>query len=250
MTWKLQFRAAALLKQASRALGVDIVREKNSPRRTLLGLRSRPIRSIIDVGANSGQFAKTMREFFPSAGIWSFEPLEEDYKALEGWAGQQNGLVRCFNVAIGDREGLINMNRHLQHSPSSSILATTGFLERTLPQTGPQQRVEVNITTLDVALDGMFEDFHPEILLKLDVQGYEEHVLRGARALLQRVDHVLLEVNLADLYEEQASFTRLVCTLADFGTGYRGNLAQAYGNDGSALWCDALFSRHPIAKHV
>jgi len=68
-----------LIKSFFNRIGFDFVRSKNSPNQTLLGLKYLPIRTVIDVGANIGQFGDYILQFFPSATIYSFEPLPEPF---------------------------------------------------------------------------------------------------------------------------------------------------------------------------
>ena len=75
-----------ITKKLFNIVGADVIRLKNSPKHTLLGLRNLPINSIIDVGANKGQFAKYISAFFPKAHLYSFEPLPEPYEELNRWA--------------------------------------------------------------------------------------------------------------------------------------------------------------------
>ena len=83
-------------------MGFDILRSQNSPRQMLCGLKSLPIRTIIDVGSNTGQFANYISTVFPKAQIYCFEPLPEPYALLQRWARSQHGRVEAYNMAIGD----------------------------------------------------------------------------------------------------------------------------------------------------
>lgn len=225
-------------------LSADVIRLRNSPRETLLGLRHRHIRTVIDCGANAGQFARYVSGFFPEAFLFCFEPLAEPYAKLSAWAATQEGRVRCFQVALGDQEGEAVMRHHLEHSPSSSLLATTGHEVALFPETARQSEVVVPVTTLDTILTDFMDGMAQDILLKLDVQGYEDRVLRGATRLLGKVQACLLEVSVDPLYQGQASFKDLVMLLDASGLEYAGNLDQAYGEDGRVMWLDALFVRH------
>ncbi len=59
-----------LVKTVFRQLGLDIRRLRNEPTETLLGLNKRPVRTVVDVGANRGQFAQYISNFFPEAAIY------------------------------------------------------------------------------------------------------------------------------------------------------------------------------------
>jgi hypothetical protein len=80
-----------------------------------------------------------------------------------------------------------------------------------------------------------------EILLKLDVQGSEDRVLRGGTRVLSKCRAVVLEASLDPLYERQADFLGLAQFLRGAGFTYVGNLDQSYGADGRVMFLDAVF---------
>lgn len=232
-----------ILKIIFRAVGLDIIRSKNNPGITLLGLRKIPFNTIIDVGANSGQFAKKITSFYPNAKIYCFEPLPEPFNELEAWAGTQNGRVVPLNLALGDKEGEAEMFLHENHTPSSSLLATTKLNEHYYPSTKVQKCICVRQMTLDAALEEMQIDLSQEILIKLDVQGYEDRVIAGGRETFAKATACILEVCLDSLYAGQADFLKLLMMLEDLGYRYAGNLDQSYGEDGHCIFIDAVFLR-------
>jgi FkbM family methyltransferase len=240
-----------LVRACLNRAGFDVIGLRNSPnrpRQTLLGLRARPIRTVIDVGANTGQFSREASGLLPDAGFYCFEPLPEPFAALSAWAETQKGRVKPFNLAIGDREGATEMFLHEDHTPSSSLLATTRLAERHYPFTQAQKRVYVMQTTLDAALAGMQDSLPPEILIKLDVQGYEDRVIAGGTGIFARAAACIVEINLDALYDGQAGFRQLLSTLEGMGFRYGGNLDQAYGDDGHCIFVDAVFLRRAAEK--
>ncbi len=208
---------------------------------TLLGLRERPFRTIIDVGANTGQFARKMSDFFPTAKLYCFEPLPEPFDVLAVWAKSQKGRVETFNLAIGDTEGEAEMFLHEDHTSSSSLLATTELTEQYYPFTKGQRRICIRQTTLDAVFAEVKYELSTEILLKLDVQGYEDRVIAGGNEIFRKSSACIVEVSLDTLYEGQAGFRELLIMLDDLGYRYAGNLDQAYGEDGHCVFLDAIF---------
>lgn len=229
------------LRRLLQSVGLDIVRAGNAPRTTLLGLNQRPIRTIIDCGANSGQFARYVRQLFPDASLYCFEPLAEPFQSLSAWAEKQQGRVSCFKVALGQDDGTVTMHHHVAHSPSSSLLRTTPQEEARFAKTLRQVGVSVPLAKLDTILGSRLDLMASEILLKLDVQGYEDRVLSGADRVLRKADACVLEVCVFPLYHAQAAFSRLVSLLDEYGFVYRGNLDQSYSEDGQVMWLDAVF---------
>lgn len=237
-----------MAKTAFNRAGFDIIRASNNPRRTLLGLRDSSFQTIVDVGANTGQFAKHISSFFPEAKIYCFEPLPTPFEELSRWAKMQNGRVTAVNLALGDKEGEAEMFYHEHHSPSSSLLATTKLNEKYYPFTKIQSRISVKQATLDMALAELKDEFLPEILIKLDVQGYEDRVISGGEKTFKRASACIVEVCLDTLYEGQAGFVNLLTMLNDLGYQYAGNLEQSYGKDGHCVFLDALFLRHDAER--
>lgn len=168
-----------IIRKGLNLLGFDVIRLHQVPKRTLLGLSRHNIGTIIDVGANEGQFARTAAKIFPRAELYCFEPLEDPFRKLSAWAQSQNGRVRCFQMALGDQEGEAEMHLHVQHTPSSSLLASTATCHRLYPQTQVESLTRVRVSTLDEALKDALDRMPRELLLKLDVQGFEDRVLRG-----------------------------------------------------------------------
>lgn len=237
-------RLKKIVRSGVNRFGFDVVRLQRSPKRTLLGLSRLNIGTVIDVGANQGQFARNIIEFFPRAELYCFEPLEGPFRKLSAWAKARDGRVHCFHMALGDREGEAEMHLHEQHTPSSSLLAATDTCHRLYPQTQAERMTRIRISTLDVALESSVLHRMPrDILLKIDVQGFEDHVLRGGRRVLSQCRAVLLEVSLEPLYEGQAVFHGLTQLLHEAGFRYAGNLDQTYGEDGRVVFLDAIFLR-------
>lgn len=230
------------IRRILNASGLDIVRVSSSPRRSLLGLVNFPIRSIIDIGANEGQFARLIRGFFPQATLYCFEPLPVPYQALSRWAATQPaGNVRTYNMALGDTDGDASMYCHSDHTASSSFLSTTTTAAHLYPFVQRQESVNVALRSLDSLFPQPETDLESEILVKLDVQGYEDRVLRGGAAVFKCSRACIVEINLDRLYEGQAEFKEVLSLLSDFGYRYRGNLDQTYAPDGHVVFADMVF---------
>ncbi len=235
-----------LIKTALNIIGLDVVKTSKSPIHSLLGLRHLPFHTIIDVGANEGQFAKMISKYFPNASIYCFEPLPAPFKKLSEWAESQNGRNKVFNIALGDTEGVVEMFSHLDHSPSSSFLRTTKINEELYPFMKKQTSVLVPMTTLDKIVVNLPNPLAAEMLIKLDVQGYEDRIIRGGTETFRKARACILEVGLDALYEEQATFGSILSLLHNLGFHYIGNLDQAYADDGHVIYIDAVFANKSL----
>jgi FkbM family methyltransferase len=232
-----------LIIKAFNLLKLDLIKLSNSPKHKMLGLINLPINTIIDVGANEGQFTKMISNYFPQARIYCFEPLPEPFKILEKWAESRKGKVILFNVALGDIEGKVEMFSHLDHCFSSSLLKTTEICERLYPLTKKQSSLEVNLTKIDKVFIDLPEGLIPDILVKLDVQGYEDRVIKGGIKTFRKARAFILEVSLDNLYHKQTSFKDIFLLLYDLGFNYIGNLEQSYAHDGHVIFIDAVFMK-------
>ena len=230
-------------KRVVRALGFDVVRLKNVPRETFLNLASRRFDSILDVGANDGGFAKSVVRRFPDAALHCFEPLPGPADALRRWASSSGfSRITVHEIALSDREGEAEIIEHVDHSASSSLLPLTAEGASLFPFAARSEKRLIRLTTLDAwaaAQPGSLG----RSLLKLDVQGFEDRVLRGGGRTMSSVDACIVEVSIARLYDGQARFVDLVNALNEAGLTYFGNLEQQHDKRGAPIFLDCVFVR-------
>lgn len=231
-----------LVVRTAAMLGMHVSRLSKQPVTTVMGHIYRPIDLILDIGANEGQFAHEMRAKFPHAHIISVEPLPGPFAVLEAWA-KADGNATALNLALGEAEAILRINVHLDHSTSSSLLATHEEGLGTFPEMTRQHSVETPVRRLDDVLAETGRAVGINTLLKLDVQGFEEKVLRGAPETLGRVGALLTEVCIDPLYEGQAEFFTLCRIAQDAGLHYAGNYSQYCAQDGHVIFLDAFFTR-------
>ncbi len=166
-------------------------------------LQRQNIRTVLDVGANEGQFIKAARALFPAASIFAFEPNPRLTQPLQDLlsAGSANAV---FQIACG-REPKI-MPLHLAtFSPATSLLSPTSLQVPEFPAVETEQTIDVKVERLDHVVEQHGSARKP-YLLKIDVQGFELEVLDGAVRILPDVAAIVCEVNTALFYEGQASF--------------------------------------------
>lgn len=108
------------------------------------------INTVIDVGANTGQFAKQIADILPQAAILSFEPLDDCYQQLLE-AMKEHPRFRAFNCALGEREESLVMH-HNEFSAFSSILSMTDLHRSAFPKTSNAADETVNVRPLDSVL--------------------------------------------------------------------------------------------------
>jgi FkbM family methyltransferase len=204
-------------------------------------LKQAGVLSVIDVGAHTGEFASAVRAVLPEAHVYAFEPLPDCCSKLQSRLGRNTSL-QAFQVALGDGQGSVEFWRS-SFAKSSSVLRMSSLHQEAFPWSAGNESMKVPLQALDDYADKM--ELTPKTLLKIDVQGYEDRVLRGATRILQQVHYVLVEVSVSPLYEGQAQFHTIYELLVRSGFSYMGNLEQlASPLDGSILQLDALFARN------
>lgn len=206
-------------------------------------LRKLDINTIYDVGANNGEFVKFISKIFPEAQIYSFEPLKEPFDELKSNTSRVN-KIKYLNYALGDYDGESSIY-HNQFSPSSSILKMTDAHKNPFPYTKESYEEKIKIKKLD----SVFQEFEnrENILLKIDVQGFEMNVLKGSESFISSVGMIIIETSFETLYESQPLFKDIYAYLAGKGFEYKGNLGQLCSPvDGKILQADAIFIRNKI----
>jgi FkbM family methyltransferase len=213
----------------------DTFRMLNRPWFNQLG-----ISTVIDIGANTGQFAVTINALLPEARIYSFEPIPECFHQLQKRMGNVKKFTG-FNIALGDIHGEIKYEYN-SYSPSSSFMPMTDLHKTVYPFARESKVINVKVQTLNSIEDSL--NINESLLVKLDVQGYEAKVLRGGDKILRRAKLILIEVCFEELYEQQALFDDIYRILVDWNFEYKGLGEQSYNPlNGKILFADAIFLR-------
>jgi FkbM family methyltransferase len=157
---------------------------------------------IVDVGANIGQFAFMAHTVMPHLPIYSFEPDPTCFKELKQTFASHEIAGECFSNALAEKQGIINLNVY-ESSANNSILLREN--ERAL------EIKEVDCSTLDI-FDEQLSALKC-LYLKIDVQGAELSVLRGASQFLKRCKFVQLEVSLVNAYSGNAHIADIMSVM-------------------------------------
>jgi FkbM family methyltransferase len=200
---------------------------------------SENISTVIDVGANRGQFTTFALWRFPAARVFAFEPLPTACGTLRIVTSRKRDRVRIFELALGDSDVRAEL-RVAREDDSSSLLDLTQMGESVAPGARPVTRQTVQVTRLDnILAEGQLV---ADVLLKIDVQGYEQNVLEGARSLLSRVAEIFVECSFIELYRGQP----LAEGIGTFLNGHGFELAETRPSlvrDGQTVQADLLFRR-------
>jgi len=199
-------------RQFLRRLGYEITaHEADSDLGMQNLLAARGIQTVIDVGANQGQYADHVRTLGFQGHIHSFEPGSAAFALLER-ASRQDPTWEAHQLALGSEAGVAEL-MVAQNSVSSSLLP----VERAHLDAAPQSRTDSTERVTVSTLDRECERAEGPLLVKIDTQGYELPVLRGARDTMSRIAAVQVELSFAPLYAGQSSYLGLLTFLADAG---------------------------------
>lgn len=165
--------------------GVDVLHDVK------LKMEGYRFRTFLDVGANKGQSAGYIRASFPSATIHCIEPIKDTFDILQRNAGQLN--LSCHNIALGARNEEVEVEVDVQNRKSTrnSLVRENNVHNATTVKT---ETVQVTTLTDFCAANNIREiDF-----LKIDTEGYDLEVLKGATELLENnaVSFVQAEVSM------------------------------------------------------
>jgi|TARA_B110000093_G_scaffold168307_1_gene195325 FkbM family methyltransferase len=166
--------------------------------------------TIIDIGSNKGQFILLMEQIFPNKIVYSFEPIIEMINKQKKFFKYKKNIT-FHNLALGSsicsKEFLIT-----SRMDSSSFLKVASNTNKSKNYSVIEKR-DIKVSTLDEIL--LNEIFLYPLLIKMDVQGYELEVLKGAKNLLKKTDYLLLEVSENEMYQNQPTEKIIIEYLKD-----------------------------------
>ncbi|MDX2146497.1 MAG: FkbM family methyltransferase [Planctomycetota bacterium] len=193
----------------------------------------------IDVGAHYGEKSERFLRKFPRGTVYAFEPSPTALEPLRERAARVPG-IRPVELAVGERSGEVELNLTAD-SMCSSVLPPSKAGLRTYPgRLDVQSRAKVPMVSLDEWT--RHERIHRVDFLKIDVQGLELAVLRGASRLLREgVIAVNCEAQLVPEYEGASLFRDIDRFFADTGfTLYQIHEVWTVG-EGQTSYLDAVW---------
>ncbi|MCE5291994.1 MAG: FkbM family methyltransferase [Nocardiaceae bacterium] len=233
-------RARSLARRAVNKAGLEVSRFPFFPRLASI-LEQNDISTVVDVGANIGQYGRYLRSAGYGGRIISVEPLSDAFAQLSR-AAQSDPTWDVLHAAVSSDEGEVTINRSA-NSVSSSILAP---LDAHL-DAASESRIVGRETVRSVTVDGLLRDFGVnarQTMLKIDVQGFEADVLDGAEATLSSVGGLQIELSVIPLYDGSTTLLDMLCRLTESGLDLW-MLEPGFSDAKSLrmLQCDGVFLR-------
>jgi FkbM family methyltransferase len=200
------------------------------------------IKSIIDIGANNGEFSEFLSTYFDAQVTVAIEPLPSQIALIK----QRRNVIKNLIVhecAVSDHNSQAIFYEH-SYSPASSLLKVSNISVDEFPQTlEVAQKINVDIRRLDDLIDQSI--LHNELLIKIDVQGLEDKVIQGGLDTFSKARFVLIEMSLVHMYDNQPLFEEVheILVNADFRLAGIKNQINSTKN-GQPLFLHCLYMRH------
>jgi FkbM family methyltransferase len=159
------------------------------------------INCVLDVGAHQGWYGRMLAEMGYDGHIVSFEPVRENFDALCRASASNPQRWTAHNVALGSTDGTTTINV-ARRSDFSSLWPTNDYARQQFPvMSDPIRTEEVRIARLDTILESVVAHIEaPRIFLKMDTQGNDMEVFRGAQRSLDRIEALQAELYFREVY--------------------------------------------------
>lgn len=202
--------AKNVIKRTLRHLGYDLVQY---PSRETYGEHIRELVKILeidlvlDVGAHHGEYGLFLRELGYAGRIISFEPVTVNFDVIAQRCAH-DPTWQAYNLALGSEDADRSMNV-MSNSFLNSFLAPNEA--RWLDGNRVERIDTVTVRRLDGLFDQMLNDVGARsVFLKMDTQGWDLEVLRGANACISRIGAVQSEIPLKTIYKGMPSFMEVI----------------------------------------
>ena len=205
-------------------------------------LKNYNIDTVLDVGANIGQYGSELRNIGFNGKIISFEPTSDAFKKLEKLAkNDKNWDVHNFSLGDFDGETEINIAKN---SVSSSMLESLPQLTLSAPDAKFINKETITVKKIDSIFDEL-DLKNKNIYLKIDTQGYENMVINGAKNSLTQIIGIQIEMALIPTYEGAITFEEMIEKLKSFNFNTTSIESGYYDkNTGKLLEVDGVFFKN------
>ena len=180
-------------------------------------LKHHNINVVLDVGANVGQYATSIRRAGYDKKIISFEPLQKNNDALKKLCANDITWSLHDRCAVGEEAGSVDINVS-ESNDMSSILNIDDKMTEALPKSRYVTTEKVDVITIDSTIDAITNQ-NDNVFIKIDTQGFENAVIQGALKSLTsgKIIGVQLELSMLPLYSGEVTYDSICKKMADLG---------------------------------
>jgi FkbM family methyltransferase len=246
MSW-LKSRAHNLLRRHGRELVRWPLAEPLAAHLQQL-FRVADVNCVLDVGAHYGEFAQLLRGFGYTGRIISFEPDPDSYRLLAERALLDTHW-RTLRMALGAEDGTAMLNI-MHHDQLNSLRAPSLAGRAIIPEGGMTLKgvEEVDLRRVDSIFEHCVSGIgSPRVFLKVDVQGYDLEVFRGASASMHYVVALQSEVSAKPIYEHAPPFGEAIQFLRSLGFDITGFFSAGSLANLAVIDLDCVMVRADIA---
>jgi FkbM family methyltransferase len=202
------------------------------------------IGTIIDIGSNEGQFIGQINQVIPGKKIIAFEPIKQCFEKLV--VNTKNLNVLAFNCGLSDLNGTTEINIS-QNFVSSSILPMAKLHKNLYPESNYVNTQIIELKRLDDAIKDV--TLRDNILIKMDVQGYENKVIAGGEETIKKAAILIVESSFQPIYEGQWLFEDLFQYFISKGFKFVGFTEQINSKQtGIPVYADSIFIKADLVK--
>lgn len=186
-------------------------------------LKKYKIGTFIDVGSYTGEDSRVINYIFPKARIIAFEPDINNFNYIKEKVKINNFEVH--NIALSNKKGQTTFYSHPLSALSSLLRLNT---KEILAESYVYQKTK-NYNVKTDTLDNIFvnKTLKNKVLLKIDTQGAEDLILRGAIKFLNHVDLIHIETCIAHIYRDQSDFKKIYSLLIKSGFTFAGEAKES-----------------------
>lgn len=201
---------------------------------------ARKFKTVVDIGANRGQFSLAVRQWVPQARVISFEPLPGPASIfLKVFSGDDQVLLHQAAIGPSPEQRTMHVSGR---DDSSSLLPISAVQTTMFPGTGEVATTVVRVGPLEEFVKT--DELLSPAMLKLDVQGFEYEALIGCESMLPRFDWVYCECSFIEFYSGQKLAWEVINWLSGRDFRLEGIFNPTYDSKGQAIQADFLFHRN------
>jgi FkbM family methyltransferase len=199
---------------------------------------------VYDIGASTGISCSSFAKLRNVSRVYSFEPVPSQFDKLSARMKSYD-KVNCYNIALGDQNGVLPMYVS-RWTDSSSLMKMTDYFQDQIKGVDCLEKIDVKTYRLDDYFDEaglLAADF-----IKIDVQGFEKKVIAGGEKTIRKAKYCALEMSFQVLYEDSPLFDEMYRTMYDIGFRLISLSTPMVSASGTALQVDGIFENISVRQ--